>query len=1595
MTLGFGTPLPEGVSAGTTAEAVVRLVDDDDTPGVVTVRPATAQVGTELTATLSDADEVAEVTGWQWHRRAPDQAAWTPVSGATAAAYRPESADAGQYLQATVRYTDGHGPDKGAASAAIGPVQATGPTERTVAFKQASYSASEGGEAATVTVRLSAAVSSGLRIPISVDPRSGPFTLAGLGTDTTLAIASGISGTFTIRADQDADRVDETVALGFRDLPSGVVAGTPSSATVTLVDDDELLIVGASDTTFAENGTGVVAAYTATDANGHTVAWSIHADGQRPANADSTHFAMGSRNGRLTFRAAPDFAAPDFEDPDDTGHDNVYLVTVQATDNGTPPASTLHDVSVTVTNVDEPGQIEFLSTRPEVGVQLLAAVTDPDGNVDVRSQQWEREDGNGGWEDVGQASERDHSPPSTYPGHATYTPVTADVGKRLRVTVGYLDGASADDQDRESAQSGETHPVVATAPPPPVRLEILGAADTTFAERTTGVVAPYRARYTDGQEPTSVTWTLSGADASDTLVIDGDDGELRFTTEPDYENPTDANLDTVYEVTVEATDAGPPAMDTTLAVSVRVTNEDDPGVVVLTTTEPRVGNPLTAVLTDQDEGVTGVHWTWLMLQPGRDSDDPRSTGSVAPTYTPVSSDAGLVLRARADYTDAHGSGKVASSSDSEPVDPRRLTVSFGSSSYEAVEGGSAETITVNMSPAADRFVRIPITFNPTSGDYSLGGLGSGHTLTFSNGDAARSFAVTAETDPDNADEEVTLGFGTPLPEEVRAGSPAGAAVTLADGAPSPPTDVRLRPASPQGHTRLTVSWTPPPEAVSGYEYRIQGSGSPPSAAASPATISGLEPGTGYRVQVRARNRYGSSGWASGSGRTNANRRPDIAGPGEESVPENTTSVADYTKSDPDGDATRWLELEGTHASRFDFSAGSLRFRTAPDYERDPHSYEVTVRATDGYDVREHEVTVTVTDVPRPEAPTASLSVPSSNGHERLDASWTVPASESPITGYELEYCYYASRDDGGPSSQDPPSDPGGTAAEERSPGICSTRPESGNSAILADLFDNTLYGVRVRATSGEGPGSWSNQATASTRRRNRAPQISGETAPSVAENSRSVGTYTKSDPDGDATRWLELGGTHASRFDFSAGSLRFRTAPDYERDPHSYEVTVRATDGYDVREHAVTVTITDVPPPPRPDVTVTVPSGNGHEQLDVRWSVSSSGATVTGWKLQYCQTNACGSTTTLTFEAGTANTTLENLRSGTRYSVRVKATSDEGDSPWSPIQRTYTRANTAPVISGPTSESIPENTTAVASYTATDAEGHSISWSLVESNSGLSISSSGRLSFDFDNAPDYESGTTAYTVTVKATDSGNPRASSTRGVTVTVTDVGPPSRMTDVRVSVPSSGTGTLNVNWTAPASGAPITGYTMEYCYYAFRADEGEAGEPSEEDLETARQAGRCTETTLGNVTSRTLTDLHRNTLYGVRMKATSGEGTGDWSTQRTATTRSAAAKALAEQMALTGLEGLAALAAPNPFNPSTTIYFQVPESGEVSLVIYSLAGQVVKTLIRGRTLKAGIYDVYWAGRDEQGRPVAAGVYFYRLTAGDQAIVRKMTMLR
>jgi hypothetical protein len=83
-----------------------------------------------------------------------------------------------------------------------------------------------------------------------------------------------------------------------------------------------------------------------------------------------------------------------------------------------------------------------------------------------------------------------------------------------------------------------------------------------------------------------------------------------------------------------------------------------------------------------------------------------------------------------------------------------------------------------------------------------------------------------------------------------------------------------------------------------------------------------------------------------------------------------------------------------------------------------------------------------------------------------------------------------------------------------------------------------------------------------------------------------------------------------------------------------------------------------------------------------------------------------------------------------------------------------------------------------------------------------------------------------------------------------------------------------------------------------------------------------------------------------------------------------------------------------PNPFNPITSIHFAVPKPGHVNLSVYNILGQLVKALVN-RELTAGEYTVEWDGADEDSRPVASGIYFYRMTAGPFSECRKMILLK
>ena len=83
-----------------------------------------------------------------------------------------------------------------------------------------------------------------------------------------------------------------------------------------------------------------------------------------------------------------------------------------------------------------------------------------------------------------------------------------------------------------------------------------------------------------------------------------------------------------------------------------------------------------------------------------------------------------------------------------------------------------------------------------------------------------------------------------------------------------------------------------------------------------------------------------------------------------------------------------------------------------------------------------------------------------------------------------------------------------------------------------------------------------------------------------------------------------------------------------------------------------------------------------------------------------------------------------------------------------------------------------------------------------------------------------------------------------------------------------------------------------------------------------------------------------------------------------------------------------------PNPFNPSTTITFAVPEASEVTLALYNLRGQLVRTLVSDQ-LSAGNHRVTWNGMDIQGNQVSSGVYLYQLRTAAFSQVKKMSLMR
>ena len=184
---------------------------------------------------------------------------------------------------------------------------------------------------------------------------------------------------------------------------------------------------------YPENDTGAVATFTAVDPEGESVVWSL-------AGEDMDDFSI--KTGVLRFESSPDFESPQGGGADGTS--NTYEVTVQASDGG-QDTTAMEEVTIEVTNVEEPGTVTLTTLQPQVGVAIMATLDDPDGE-DASSVSWQWYRGN---------SEIAGATNGAGTITSSYTPADGDVGSVLRATAMYDDAEDAD----KTAQEDSAHAV--------------------------------------------------------------------------------------------------------------------------------------------------------------------------------------------------------------------------------------------------------------------------------------------------------------------------------------------------------------------------------------------------------------------------------------------------------------------------------------------------------------------------------------------------------------------------------------------------------------------------------------------------------------------------------------------------------------------------------------------------------------------------------------------------------------------------------------------------------------------------------------------------------------------------------------------------------------------------------------------------------------------------------------------------------------------------------------------------------------------------------------------------------------------------------
>ena len=587
-------------AGGGTHEVAVRVTDVDEA-GTASMDRRQPQVSRPLSASLSDEDEGVSGQRWQW-ARSVDRTTWTNIEGATSPRRSPAEADEGMYLRATVTYSDKFGSGKAASGVSARRVEA-----RTLSNAAPRFVDRSGDEVTTVTlsIRENTAVgrSIGRRVSatdadrdllfyelldtldleddnglarFTIDSASGQIRVGKvLGADagetedegpTTLTAVPGAPGNnqyvLRVRA-SDPSTASATVNVIVRvtneneppafneDVPTVLKVRENEDPTIRSADDDSKVD---EDTFRVTDQDGAVT----------TVTYSVTGD-----DREVLEFASGI----LTFKTDHE---PDFEEQ------GSYSVTITARSGG---RSVSLDVTIEVVDTEDAGEVFLSQRQPQVGIEIAAIPSDPDGGVRIDRWEWERSaeitvsddtpsaeclddpanaiDVVVGWTAIDGASS------------AAYTPTSADVGKCLRATAFYTDNQEgvADDEAEGVLEAPTQDSRSANAAPRFVDQDLSSPGDQS--DRTSRKIA----ENTDPEE--SIGTPVSAFDEDDALLIytlDGADASFFDISRNTGQLMTKASLNyearNRYSVVVTATD--PSGASDSIQVTINVTNVHDP-----------------------------------------------------------------------------------------------------------------------------------------------------------------------------------------------------------------------------------------------------------------------------------------------------------------------------------------------------------------------------------------------------------------------------------------------------------------------------------------------------------------------------------------------------------------------------------------------------------------------------------------------------------------------------------------------------------------------------------------------------------------------------------------------------------------------------------------------------------------------------------------------------------------------------------------------------------------------------------------------------------------------------------------------------------